>query len=178
MVKKYRIKIITLLVLCFAVLTSKAQSPEELVKKDFPKLYNDFKVEVGSQKARYVFAIDISSSMKSYEAAVKVNLQNFINALPDGDIISIIQMASMQETRFIVENQPVNSSTRKLILSYVNGLNFKKIGSDGYTMTSKIIDALNQTGSSDDMKYVFMFTDFEYWTKENQFKKMQCNGNL
>ena len=171
MVKKYRIKIITLLVLCFAVLTSKAQSPEELVKKDFPKLYNDFKVEVGSQKARYVFAIDISSSMKSYEAAVKVNLQNFINALPDGDIISIIQMASMQETRFIVENQPVNSSTRKLILSYVNGLNFKKIGSDGFTMTSKIIDALNQTGSSDDMKYVFMFTDFEYWTKENQFKK-------
>ena len=171
MVSKYRIKIITLLVLCFAVLTSKAQSPEELVKKDFPKLYNDFKVEVGSQKARYVFAIDISSSMKSYEAAVKVNLQNFINALPDGDIISIIQMASMQETRFIVENQPVNSSTRKLILSYVNGINFKKIGSDGFTMTSKIIDALNQTGSSDDMKYVFMFTDFEYWTKENQFKK-------
>ena len=30
---------------------------------------------------------------------------------------------------------------------------------------------MNQTGSSDDMKYVFMFTDFEYWTKENQFNK-------
>ena len=38
-------------------------------------------------------------------------------------------------------------------------------------MTSKIIEAMNQTGSSDDMKYVFMFTDFEYWTKENQFNK-------
>jgi hypothetical protein len=38
-------------------------------------------------------------------------------------------------------------------------------------MTDKIIEALNQTGSSDDMKYVFMFTDFEYWTKKNQFNK-------
>ena len=148
-----------------------AQNPEELVKKDYPKLYNDFKSEVGSQKARYVFAIDISNSMKPYEAAVKENLQNFVNALPDGDFVTIIQMASMQETRSIVDNQPVNASTRKLILSYITGLSFNKVGSDGFTMTSKIIEAMNQTGSSDDMKYVFMFTDFEYWTKENQFNK-------
>ncbi len=148
-----------------------AQSPEEMVKKDYPKLYNDFKSEVGSQKARYVFAIDISNSMKPYEADVKANLQNFINALPDGDFISIIQMAGTQETRSILENQPVNSSTRNLILSYVKGLDFNKMGSDGFTMTSQIIEKLNQTGSSDDMKYVFMFTDFEYWTKENQFNK-------
>ncbi len=148
-----------------------AQSPEEMVKKDYPKLYNDFKSEVGSQKARYVFAIDISNSMKPYEAAVKANLQNFVNALPDGDFVTIIQMASMQETRSIVDNQPVNASTRKLILSYISGLNFNKVGSDGYTMTSQIIESMNQTGSSDDMKYVFMFTDFEYWTNENQFNK-------
>lgn len=148
-----------------------AQSPEEMVKKDYPKLYNDFKSEVGSQKARYVFAIDISNSMKPYEAAVKENLQNFVNALPDGDFVTIIQMASMQETRSIVDNQPVNASTRNLILSYITGLSFNKVGSDGFTMTSKIIEAMNQTGSSDDMKYVFMFTDFEYWTKENQFNK-------
>ena len=137
------------------------QTPEDMVKKDYPKLYNDFKHEVGSQKARYVFAIDISNSMFPYEAAVKANLQNFVNALPDGDFVTIIQMASMQETRSIVDNQPVNASTRKLILSYINGLSFNKIGSDGFTMTSKIIEAMNQTGSSDDMKYVFMFTDFE-----------------
>lgn len=148
-----------------------AQTPEEMVKKDYPKLYNDFKSEVGSQKARYVFAIDISNSMKPYEAAVKANLQNFVNALPDGDFVSIIQMASMQETRSIVDNQLVNASTRKLILSYISGLDFNKEGSDGYTMTSQIIESMNQTGSSDDMKYVFMFTDFEYWTKENQYNK-------
>lgn len=155
-----------------------AQNPEELVKRDYPKLYTNFKTEVGGQKARYVFAIDISNSMKPYELAVKTSLQNFINALPDGDFVSIVQMASSLETRSILENQPVNSSTRNLILSYINGLNFNKVGSDGYTMTTQIIEKLNQTGSSDDMKYVFMFTDFEYWTKENQFKKNAVDWNL
>jgi len=148
-----------------------AQNYEDLVQKDYPMLFNDFRAEVGGQKARYVFAIDISNSMKPYEVAVKENLQNFVNALPDGDFVTIIQMAGMQETRAIVDNQPVNASTRKLILSYISGLSFDKIGSDGFSMTSKIIEAMNQTGSSEDMKYVFMFTDFEYWTSENQFNK-------
>ena len=53
MVKKYSIKIIALLIFCFAVLTSKAQNPEELVKKDYPKLYNDFKKVLGGQNANY-----------------------------------------------------------------------------------------------------------------------------
>jgi hypothetical protein len=148
-----------------------AQSPEEMVVKDYPKLYNDFKSEVGGQKARYVFAIDVSSSMKQHELTVKTNIKNFINALPDGDFVSVVQKASTPETRLIVSNQPVNSSTRKRILDYIEGLSFNKIGSDGFTMTDEIITSINQTGSSDDMKYVFMFTDFEYWTIENPYNK-------
>jgi hypothetical protein len=171
MVKKYRIKIITLLVLCFAVLISKAQSPEELVKKDFPKLYAKYGNSLKQQKARYVFAIDISNSMKKYESAVKSNIKNFISALPEGDFVTIIQKCGTSETDFIFSNQPVNSTTKSTIFSYIDAIKFDKIGSDGFKMTDKIIEALNQTGSSGDMKYVFMFTDFEYWTKNNQFNK-------
>jgi hypothetical protein len=54
MVKKYSIKIIALLIFCFTVFISKAQSQEELVKKDYPKLYNDFKKELGGQNANYI----------------------------------------------------------------------------------------------------------------------------
>jgi hypothetical protein len=43
MVKKHSIKIIALLIFCVSIFISKAQNPEELVKKYFPKLYNDFK---------------------------------------------------------------------------------------------------------------------------------------
>jgi hypothetical protein len=152
-----------------------SQTPKEKVMKDFPTLYNNFQREVEKQKSRYVFAIDISNSMKTYESSVKMNLKSFINELPDGDFISLIQMASTQNTKAILANQPLNGATRSLINTYIDGLKFDQSGSDGYTMTEKIIQSLNQTGSSEDMKYVFMFTDFEYWTKENQFDKNKAN---
>jgi len=152
-----------------------AQSPREKVMKDFPSLYTNFQQEVEKQKSRYVFAVDISNSMRAYESSVKSNLKSFIKDLPDGDFISLIQMASTQNTKAILANQLLNSATRNLINNYIEGLKFDSSGSDGYRMTEKIIQSLNQTGSSEDMKYVFMFTDFEYWTKENHFNKNKVN---
>lgn len=152
-----------------------AQTPREKVMKDFPSLYTNFQKEVEKQKSRYVFAVDISNSMRDYEGSVKSNLKSFIKELPDGDYITLIQMASTQNTKAILANQPLNGATRNLINNYIDGLKFDQSGSDGYTMTEKIIQSLNQTGSSEDMKYVFMFTDFEYWTKENAFNKNKVN---
>lgn len=151
------------------------QTPREKVMKDFPSLYTNFQKEVEKQKSRYVFAVDISNSMRDYEGSVKSNLKSFIKELPDGDFITLIQMASTQNTKAILANQPLNGATRNLINNYIDGLKFDQSGSDGYTMTEKIIQSLNQTGSSEDMKYVFMFTDFEYWTKENAFNKNKVN---
>ena len=175
MVNKYSIKIIALLIFCFIVFITKAQNPEELVKRDFPKLFA--KYGNSQQKARYVFAIDISNSMSDYEITVKTNIKNFISALPEGDFVTIIQKCGTDETDFIFSNQPVNSSTKSTIFTFIDAIKFDKIGSDGFKMTDKIIEALNQTGSSDDMKYVFMFTDFEYWTKNNHYNKNVENWN-
>lgn len=152
-----------------------AQSPEERVMQDYPKLYNDFKAEVGGQKAHYIIAIDISSSMKSMEASVKSNLKNFLSALPDGDKITLIQMANEAETKIVnlTDYTEIKSSTCSNIISYIENLKFKKKGdtgdgSDGYSMTELIVDALKKPGSSADMKYVFVFSDFEYYDK-NKF---------
>ena len=71
--------IFSFLIFCITVFTSNAQSPAELVKKDFPKLYSKYGYSLVQQKARYVFAIDISNSMKPYESAVKTNIKNFIS---------------------------------------------------------------------------------------------------
>ena len=163
--------IFSFLIFCITVFTSNAQSPAELVKKDFPKLYSKYGYSLVQQKARYVFAIDISNSMKPYESAVKTNIKDFISALPEGDFVTIIQKCGTSETDFIFSNQPVNSSTKSTIFTYIDAIKFDREGSDGFKMTDKIIEALNQTGSSDDMKYVFMFTDFEYWTKNNHYNK-------
>ena len=154
------------------------QTPEERVMKDYPKLYNDFKSEVGAQKAHYIIAIDISSSMKSMEASVKNNLKNFISALPDGDKITLIQMADKAETKIVnlTDYTEINSSTRSGIISYIANLKFKNDGetgdgSDGFTMTKLITEAIKKPGSSADMKYVFIFSDFEYWSSKNKYNK-------
>jgi len=155
-----------------------AQTPEERYMTDYPKLYNDFKSEVGGQKAHYIIAIDISSSMKSMEASVKSNLKNFISALPDGDKITLIQMADTKETEEVnlTDYTEITSSTRSGIISYIANLKFKKKGetgdgSDGYKMTELITNGLKKPGSSADMKYVFIFSDFEYWTSKNKYNK-------
>jgi hypothetical protein len=168
---KYINNIFSVFIFFISTFAINAQSPEHLVKKDFPKLYAKYGNSLKQQKARYVFAIDISNSMKADESAVKTNIKNFISALPEGDFVTIIQKCGTSETDFIFSNQPVNSTTKNTIFNYIDAIKFDKIGSDGFKMTDKIIEALNQTGSSDDMKYVFMFTDFEYWTKKNQFNK-------
>ena len=154
------------------------QSPEKRVMQDYPKLYNDFKAEVGGQKAHYIIAIDISSSMKSMESSVKNNLKNFISALPDGDKITLIQMADKAETKIVnlTDYTEINSSTRSGIISYIANLKFKNDGetgdgSDGFTMTKLITEAIKKPGSSADMKYVFIFSDFEYWSSKNKYNK-------
>jgi len=133
---------------------------------------------VGGQKAHYIIAIDISSSMKPMEASVKSNLRNFISALPDGDKITLIQMADEAETKIVnlTDYTEINSSSRSGIISYISNLKFKKEkeqgnGSDGFTMTKRIAEGLKKPGSSADMKYVFIFSDFEYWTSKNKYKK-------
>jgi hypothetical protein len=173
--KKNIVHSILLFFFVFTLPIRAQQTPEERVMKDFPKLYNDFKSEVGAQKAHYIIAIDISSSMKTMEASVKYNLKNFISALPDGDKITMIQMANKDETIPVnlIDYAEIKSSTRSDIISYISNLKYKKDGekgdgSDGYTMTELIIAALKKTGSSADMKYVFVFSDFEYYDK-NKF---------
>jgi len=166
MVNKYINNIFSVFIFFISTFAINAQSPEELVKRDYSRLYKDFKIPLGEQKAHYIIAIDVSSSMESMEASVKANLKNFIDALPNGDKITLIQMANRSETQVVnlTEYTDVDNTTRTDISKYIEGLKYKKKGdpgdgSDGFTMTDLILKALNASGSSNDMKYVFIFSD-------------------
>ena len=181
MIKK--LFVLLTLVLCSTYLFGQ-QTPEERVNKDYSKLYKNFKDKVGEQKAHYIFAIDISSSMKSMEASVKANIKNFIDALPNGDKITLIQMANKAETQVVnlTDYQNIDKTTRLDITSYVGGLKYKNNGapgdgSDGFTMTELIVEALNKAGSSSDMKYVFIFSDLEFYDKNSKTGSNGYNKN-
>jgi hypothetical protein len=160
----------------------KAKTPEEMVETDFPKLWAKFEQETRQQKARFVIAVDISNSMQPYAQSLRTNLNDFVAALPNGDYLTFIQKADCpdcpgpktgkaEQTQIKIPNQLIDDSKRGLILSYMNNLKFNSTGSDGFTMADLIAKSLNQAGSSRDMKYVFIFTDFEYWTSKNFFNK-------
>lgn len=165
----------TLLVAATASAQNASQLALQALQSDYPglmKLYGD---KITGQKAHYVFVIDISSSMKPYEATVKQNLLQFLNAVPDEDQVSIIQMADENNTKYLenIKCAALSPAIRSGITEAVNALHFnrsgaKEDGSDGFTMTKTVIDAINQVGSND-LTFVYMLTDFEYWTHKYHY---------
>ncbi len=154
-----------------------AQGKLSELQQDFPKLLDRYEDNLDTRNAHYIFAIDISSSMRQYEATVRQSMLTFIDALPDGDQISIIVMADENNTGFLngYRCRTIDSNSKSQLTQTIASLQFlnngnPKDGSDGFTMTKKIIEAMDVTGSSD-MSFVYMLTDFEYWTHKNRFNK-------
>lgn len=165
-----------------ATITFAQQNAKQAVEKDFPglmKLYGD---KLETCHAHYIFAIDISSSMLPFEETVKSKFLEFVNALPDGDEITLIKMASTDKTDYVNNCRSIklNPEVRKNIKDIIYSQQFKFIrggssdGSDGYTMTKKVIEAINDVGSND-LVFVYFFTDFEYWTSHNKYNKSKEN---
>lgn len=152
------------------------------VKKDYPGLMSIYGDQLGSRHAHYIFAIDISSSMLPFEETVKKNFMAFVNALPDGDEVTLIRMAGTDQTDYVenCRSITINANTRANFAAIINSPQFQFIkggefdGSDGYKMAEKVIDAINVVGSND-LVFVYLFTDFEYWTKKNRYDKNKEN---
>ena len=168
--------LLSLLLLLIALVTSATAQNNDLtnLRRDFPLLTERYADRLESRTAHYIFAIDISNSMKQYEQTVRNSLISFVNAVPDGDQISIIVMADKQNTDFLdnIQCATLNSEVRSAIVDALRSprFTFSKDGSDGYTMTSRVLEAMNSVGSSD-LTFIYMLTDFEYWTSRNHFNK-------
>lgn len=151
----------------------------ESMMHDYPKLMEIYGKQLEFRHAHYIFAVDVSSSMQPYESVVKKNFETFIKAIPDGDQVTLVRMAREDYTDYVglFKCITINQSTRKSLLEVLDSPQFKflkdgdpKNGSDGYTMTKKILQAINTVGSSD-LTFIYLFTDFEYWTSKYHFDK-------
>lgn len=149
------------------------------LRAEYPRLTERYADRLQSRSAHYVFAIDISSSMREYEAVVRQSLVKFVQAVPDGDQVTIIVMSDENTTNYLDLTKCItlDNKLRNSIISAVSGagLSFKKHGdptdgSDGFTMTRKVLEAMNVVNSSD-LTFVYLLTDFEYWTHRNRYDK-------
>lgn len=147
------------------------------MRTDYPELMSLYGDRISGQKAHYIFVVDVSSSMLPYESVVKNNFLQFMDAVPDGDQVSLIKMSDESHTGFVglLKCTPLDNNTRASIKEVVNGFRFNKNGSsedgsDGFTMAKSVIDAINVVGSND-LTFVYMLTDFEYWTHKYKYDK-------
>ena len=153
------------------------------MKRDYPGLMALYGDRISGQKAHYIFVVDVSSSMLPYEGTVKNNFLQFLDAVPDGDQVSLIKMSDETHTGFVglLKCTPLDPATRKSIREVINGFSFNRQGSsqdgsDGFTMVKTVIEAINTVGSND-LTFVYMLTDFEYWTHKNKYDKNKENWN-
>lgn len=166
---------LTFIILLFLCNFSFAQqTPEGIIKKDYPCLYKIYEDSIAKQTAHYIFALDVSSMMKTNVREILPVAENFIRQIPDNDKISFVKKSATNESGIILNSQEINSSSRNDIIKFLYD-NFGEDeivgnGSDGYTMTQGIIDAIVEPNSGN-LFFIFMFSDFEYWTHSGHFNK-------
>ena len=179
-------KLLKIALAVFALMTVYTASAQTTAKQsminDYPMLMAKYGELLEQQHAHYIFAVDISSSMLQYESTVKANFLAFVDAIPNGDQITLIRMADKEHTDFvggmykcITLDDQVRNDLRTVI--YSNQFQFLRNGdphdgSDGYKMAELVMEAINTIGGND-LTFVYMFTDFEYWTKEFKFNPAQ-----
>ncbi len=157
----------------------------DALKKEYPLLMERYGNRLESRSAHYIFAIDISSSMQEYENVVRQSLATFVKAVPDGDQITLIAMCDENNTNYVnsIKCITINSKVRQSIVSSITSSQFKFLrrgdpndGSDGFSMTRKVLEAMNVVNSSD-LTFIYLLTDFEYWTHRNKFNKAAEDWN-
>ena len=169
----------------FITMQAHAQTvAEQSLRKDYPLLVEKYGASLEGQHAHYIFAVDISSSMREYEDVVKSNFLTFVDAIPNGDKITLIRMANKQYTDYVGMFQCIelDNTVRNELRSLIYSDQFRflstgspKDGSDGYKMASLVVNAINTIGSSNDLTFVYLFTDFEYWTNEYNYDPSKEN---
>ena len=178
----FLLSVLVALLLPFGIVRGQGHDFNAL-KKEYPMLMERYGDRLESRNAHYIFAIDISSSMREYENVVRQSLVTFVNAVPEGDQITLIAMCDENNTNYInsIKCITINQTVRQSIVQTVESPQFKFLrerdandGSDGFTMTRKVLDAMNVVNSSD-MTFVYLLTDFEYWTHKNKYNKNNEN---
>lgn len=169
---------LSLIVASMALGRAEAQNVAlQVVNNDYPNLMELYRQKgdaLGNQKAHHIFAIDVSTFMRKNINEIRPQINDFIMALPDGDQVTLIRKSSTDKTDYVggVVNLEINSESRQTLRNILTSDAFavQDAGSDGYTMTSKILDAI-MNPMSEGLVFVFMFTDFEYWTSANGYDK-------
>ena len=159
--------LVFLCVLNCCLLSSQVQSFDAL-KADYPKLMKKFGDELNGQRADYIFAIDVSGTMKKYKETVVPALGEFFHSLQDGDYVSIIKFGG-EATNEVGSAGKINPETIKNLIQYAEHVYdtpttaYEKDKYYNWTdldnMLHYLADDMHQIDRNK-LKFVFIITDF------------------
>lgn len=162
-----------LLLACLFLPTSIKAQPQsggttmDYLKQQFPQLTNLYEPELRNMNTHYIFAIDVSGSMKKYDEVVTPALKAFARALPAGEEVSIIPFGN--DAKLNVPGLCVKIEGEGTKQTLENALSTLYIN-DGYdrefrgnTDIAKAVGAVNTTMRNNQdvkMNVVVIITDF------------------
>lgn len=156
--------ILSFLALCVMVFiggNAMAQTAIERLKTDYPAVMEHYAKQLESQHADYIIAIDVSGTMNKHQNIVLPALNSFLNALPDGDYVSIIKFGTKAEEFGL--SGVINQSTRASFENTLSRIYDRDPAfvqrTDLGAMCNAVLAQMGRPGANN-LQYVFMFTDF------------------
>ena len=149
-------------------IVSAQQQGVDALKADYPLLMEKFGAELESQRADYIFAIDVSGTMSKYKETVVPALGEFFRSLQEGDYVSIIKFGG-EATNEVGSAGKIEPETVKNLISYAGRIYDKPTTeyerekyfryTDLENMLRYLATDMKQIGRSQ-LKFVFIITDF------------------
>jgi hypothetical protein len=138
-----------------------AQTPEELVKKDWPRSYSAYGKELKSKPLNFIFVLDISE--KSFGSQIKEVVTNFLKPVKDGDYFNVILLGKTDKTVNLTKCAIASNAKKEDISSEINNTDFGLTGSNSIKAISLVLDALTCSGANNATPIIFMFSDFVHY---------------
>jgi len=159
--KKISLLLIGLLVMSLFGNKMVAQTAIERLKADYPAIMEHYAKQLENQHADYIIAIDVSGTMNKHQNIVLPALNSFLNALPDGDYVSIIKFGTKAEEFGLsgVINQSTRGSFQNTLSRVYDRDPAFSQRTDLGAMCNAVLAQMDRPGANN-LQYVFMFTDF------------------
>lgn len=148
-------------IICCAVCTlwpgAGAQPANVSLERDFPILVSRIRT---NQPADYVIVVDRSGSMRPFWQLVRQSVASFLEAVPDGDYVSIVEFGT--DARNSITPRPMSPQTRADLLREVGNLpEPTDRATDIGRAVEKTLDELNRPNGNR-LKFVFFLSDFAH----------------
>ena len=132
-----------LLLIYSSVVTAQNSSSLDLLKKDYPLLMEKFGDELKTQKANYLFAIDVSGTMNKYESIVVPAMSQFVESLTDGDNVNIIRFGTEAKVS-LGGFSDITAETKTALKQYIQTLYKKDVDLYSNTDLNLLLEEINK----------------------------------